>query len=179
MHYYRLSADNGDAQSMFMMGYMLSEGVGAQKNEGESIKWFQKSAEGGIPEAQFRVARLIEEGKIPGGDKAALEWYQKAVDQGFEPAMFNLGTMYYEGRAVQQDFVKAFELYDKLAEIGDADALFMTARMLFEGLGVKQDVEKAMERFGRSANLGNQLAIQFLDDLRRKQNTQFIKIDGL
>jgi len=87
--------------------------------------------------------------------------------------------MYYEGRAVKQDFFKAFELYDKVAELGDADALFMTARMLFEGLGTEQDVEKAMERFGRSANLGNQLAKQFLDDLRRKQNTQFIKIDGL
>ena len=55
----------------------------------------------------------------------------------------------------------------------------MTARMLFEGLGAAQNVEEAMRRFGRSANAGNQLAKQFLDDLRRKQNTQFIKIDGL
>ena len=55
----------------------------------------------------------------------------------------------------------------------------MTARMLFEGLGAAQNVEEAMKRFGRSANAGNQLAKQFLDDLRRKQNTQFIKIDGL
>ena len=93
--------------------------------------------------------------------------------------MFNLGTMYYEGRAVDQDFNKAFELYDRVSETEDADALFMTARMMFEGLGTAQNVEEAMRRFGRSANAGNQLAKQFLDDLRRKQNTQFVKIDGL
>jgi len=87
--------------------------------------------------------------------------------------------MYYEGRATERDMEKAYRLYDEISETGDADAMFMTARMLFEGLGVEQDVEKAMERFGRSANAGNQLAIEFISDLRRKQNTQFVKIDGL
>ncbi len=119
------------------------------------------------------------DGKIPGGVADAFKWYSRASEQGFAPAKFNLATMYYEGRGAPQDFKKAYTLYDEVASTMDADALFMTARMLFEGLGVEQDVEKAMERFGRSARAGNQLAIQFLDDLRRKQNTQFIKIDGL
>jgi TPR repeat protein len=87
--------------------------------------------------------------------------------------------MYYEGRGTKQNLEKAFVLYDEVASSGDGDALFMTARMLYSGLGIAQDTEEAMERFGRSAAAGNKLAEEFLTDIRRKQNAQFVKIDGL
>jgi hypothetical protein len=164
---------------MFMVGYMLSEGVGTERDEKGAASWFRRSAEAGVPEAQFKYARLIEEGKAEGTVKDAFDWYTKAAEVGFGPAKFNLGTMYYEGNSVKQDFEKAFQLYDDVASEEDADGLFMTARMLYEGLGVGQDQEEAMKRFGRSANAGSKLAQEFLEDLRRKQNTQFIKIDGL
>jgi hypothetical protein len=158
---------------------MKTEGVGTEKDEKAGVQWFGKAAVAGVPEAQFRMARAAEDGLIDGGDKVAMQWYVSASDQGFGPAKFNLATMYYEGRGTERDMEKAYRLYDEVASSDDADALFMTARMKFEGLGTEQDVEGAMKRFGRSAELGNQLAIEFLSDLRRKQNTQFIKIDGL
>lgn len=65
-----------------------------------------------------------------------------------------------------------------MAETGDGDALFMVGRMYFEGIGVEKDPGKGFEFFGRAAAAGNQLAQELVEDIRRRQNTQFVRIDG-
>jgi len=52
-------------------------------------------------------------------------------------------------------------------------------RMYFEGIGVEKDQGKGFEYFGRAADAGNQVAMELVDNIRRRQNTQFITIDGL
>ena len=86
--------------------------------------------------------------------------------------------MLYEGDGMDKDLGKAFELYSRVAETGDGDALFMVGRMYFEGIGVEKDQVKGFEFFGRAATAGNALAMELLDDIRRRQNTQFVRIDG-
>ena len=86
--------------------------------------------------------------------------------------------MLYEGDGVDKDLSKAFELYIRVAETGDGDALFMVGRMYFEGIGVEKDQVKGFEFFGRAATAGNALAMELLDDIRRRQNTQLVHIDG-
>ena len=163
---------------MFKVGYMCSEGVGTERDESEAIRMFRMSAVAGVPEAQFKMATLARDGKVPGGLKVAASWYSSASDQGFMPATFNLATMLYEGDGVDKDLGKAFELYSRVAETGDGDALFMVGRMYFEGIGVEKDQVKGFEFFGRAATAGNALAMELLDDIRRRQNTQFVRIDG-
>ena len=51
--------------------------------------------------------------------------------------------------------------------------------MYFEGIGVERDMEKGFEYFGSAAAAGNQLAMELVQDIRRRQNTQLIRIDGL
>jgi hypothetical protein len=50
--------------------------------------------------------------------------------------------------------------------------------MLFEGIGVDKNPEEGLRYFGLSANAGNPMAMEFVENLRRRQNTQLIKIDG-
>ena len=95
------------------------------------------------------------------------------------PAKFNLATMYYDGIGDQKDMAKAFSLYKEVADTGDGDALFMIGRMYLEGLGTERDVEKGFECFGRAAAAGNEPAMEFVENIRRRQNTQLITIDGL
>ena len=94
------------------------------------------------------------------------------------PATFNLATMYYEGEGTERDMARAFGLYSRVAETGDGDALFMVGRMYFEGLGVEKDQVRGFEFFGRAAAAGNRLAQELVEDIRRRQNTQLIRIDG-
>ena len=177
--WYKKAADAGDPLSMFKVGYMLSEGVGCQKDTNAAVHMFRLSATAGLPESMFKMAQLTLEGTVPGGPVMAMQWYRGAADQGFAPARFNLATMLYEGRGVDADREEAFKLYKGLADEGDADALFMVGRMYFEGIGVEKDQGKGFEYFGRAADAGNQVAMELVENIRRRQNTQFITIDGL
>ena len=56
--------------------------------------------------------------------------------------------------------------------------MFMAGRMMFEGIGTERDPAKGMELFVRAAAAGNRMAEEFVSEIRRKQNTQIIRIDG-
>ena len=138
---------------------------------------FRIAAYKGVPEAQFKMGVVAQEDPSQ-SDLPACEWYRRAAEAGLTAAKVNLATLHYEGDGVDKDLKKAFELYSEAAEEGDCDAMFMAGRMLFEGLGVEKDPAKGMELFGRSAAAGNRMAMEFVSEMRRRQNMQLIKIDG-
>ena len=127
----------------------------------------------------FKMAALASDGAVEGGARAAFSWYSSAAEAGFMPAKFNLATMYYEGQGTKRDMAKAFQLYSEIADTGDGDALFMVGRMYYEGLGVEKDQGKGFEFFGRAAAAGSRIAQELVEDIRRRQNTQLVRIDGL
>jgi len=86
--------------------------------------------------------------------------------------------MYFTGDGVSQDKEKAFSLYLPLADSGDADAAFQIGRMYLNGEGVHADPQKGFEYIGKAAKGGHPEAAMLLENLRRRQNTQIIKIDG-
>ena len=161
---------------MFKVGYMCSEGVGTEKDMKEAVRMFRMAAVQGVPEAMFKMAVLARDGEVEGGPQAAASWFRSASDQGFMPAKFNLATMLYEGQGVKEDKAGAFRLYSEVAESGDPDALFMVGRMCLEGIGTEKDPERGFQFFGRAAEAGNEMALELIQDLRRRQNTQLIQI---
>lgn len=56
--------------------------------------------------------------------------------------------------------------------------MFMVGRMLLEGLGVEKDEEKGFRYLSEAAAAGSTIALQLVEDMRRRQNTQLIRIDG-
>ncbi len=56
--------------------------------------------------------------------------------------------------------------------------MFMVGRMLLEGLGVEKDEEKGFRCLSEAAAAGSTIALQLVEDMRRRQNTQLIRIDG-
>lgn len=177
--WYEAASLEGDPVSTFKCAYMLENGIGVEKNFEESLNRFRFAALGGVPEAQFKMASLAFDGKIPGGKAESVRWYEMGTEAGYPMAMFNLATIYYEGDGVEQNLSKAFSLYERVAkENNDGDAYFMIGRMYMEGQGVERNVEKGFESIGKAADAGNQMALQIVGELKRKQNTQFVKIDG-
>jgi len=144
-----------------------------------AITMFEQAALRKLPEAQFKMATLAYDGRIPGGKREAADWYERSAAQEFPAAQFNLASMYYDGDGIDKDFEKAFILYKNVAdETQDKDALFFLGRMYLEGTGTEQNAEKAFECIGKAADAGNEMAQQIINDLKRRQNTQYIKIDG-
>ena len=175
-HWYSLAAEAGHADAMYAVSMMYGDGIGVKTDHEKSIAYMCRSAEAGYPQAMFSIGVVCHEGKIPGGIKKAVEWYESAVNAGFEQAKFNLATALCD--ADEKDLTRAFSLYKELADKGDADAMYMVGSMLLEGSGTEKDIESGFRYLGKSAASGNEAAMQIVESIRRRQNTQLIKIDG-
>lgn len=176
--WFKAASDCGDPVSMFHTGYMLSEGLGCGKDEASAAEYFRSSAEGGVPEAMLKMAGLCSEGAVPGGASAAYNWCRAAADTGFVPAVYRQATMLYQGDGVQRNLEAAYSLYRGLADAGEADAMFMVGRMKLDGFGVEKDEEDGLRWIEKASKSGSSMAMQLMEDIRRRQNTQLIRIDG-
>lgn len=126
----------------------------------------------------MKMADLSFSGKVPGGEEEAFKWYRMAADAGITAAKVSMGTMYYEGRGVPKDMEKAYEMYSCASEDGDPDASFLKGRMEIHGTGTDCDPEKGIRSMSKAAEQGSEEAKQLLEQLRRAQNTQFVRFDG-
>ena len=82
-------------------------------------------AEKGLPEAQFNLGLMYDNGQGVSQDYAeAVKWYRKAAEQGNAKAQYNLGAMYNNGQGVPQDYAEAVTWYRKAAEQGNAKAQY-------------------------------------------------------
>lgn len=162
---------------MFRLGYMISEGIGCEKNQTRAVDLFRMSATQGVPEAMLKMSDLCYEGVVPGGKGAAFDWCSSAADRGYVPAIYKVATMLYQGDGIGRDLPRALDLYRDLADKGEADAMFMVGRMVYEGLGTEKDEKRGFELLCKASAMGSQLAIQMVSDMRRRQNAQLITID--
>jgi TPR repeat protein len=85
----------------------------------------EQLAEGGDPEAQFRMGLAQACHGTLGGFSHAAEWYRKAADQGHTLAQFNLGVMYGRGQGFGRDRERSRFWLTRAAEAGDAGAQYM------------------------------------------------------
>lgn len=175
--WYGRAASAGDPVSMFKLGCMYESGNGVDVDPGRSSEMFRRSAEAGFPEAQFKMASFTYDGIVDGGKKASFDWYSRCSER-IPVAKFNMATMLLSGDGVPPDKEGAFKLYGELADSGDADSMFQIGRMYIEGDGVHQDPEEGFRRIGEAARMGSAEAKQLVENLRRRQNTQMIHIDG-
>ena len=73
---------------------MYSRGL---EDYAEATRWFLKSAEQGIADAQFNIGLILEEGRGVKRDPAsAAVWYGEAAQQGHEEAQSRLDKMKYK-----------------------------------------------------------------------------------
>ena len=47
MRWYRLAAEQGDADAQYSLGFMYATGDGVPENDAEAVKWYRFSAEQG------------------------------------------------------------------------------------------------------------------------------------
>ena len=115
------------------------------------------------------MASLTYDGIVDGGKKASFDWYSRCSER-IPVAKFNMATMLLSGDGVPPDKEGAFKLY--------RESMFQIGRMYIEGDGVRQDPEEGFRRIGEAARMGSAEAKQLVENLRRRQNTQMIHIDG-
>ena len=123
----------------------------------------------GVPEAQWLVARCMQEGL--GVDKDPVEavaLLRRAAEQGYTAAQNNLGTCYAKGKGVAQDQAEAVTWYRKAAEQGYASTQLNLGYSYGNGEGVAQDQAEAARWYRKAAEQGHATARKILEERSKK-----------
>lgn len=101
---------------------------------------YEKAAEAGSPEAQVRLAYLLDYAE---DNEKAVYWYRAATDQGYPDGIGGLAEMYAKGEGVPTDLAKARELFEKAGEAGHAPSIRVLIGAYDQGgLDVERDEVK-------------------------------------
>jgi len=130
---------------LFSVSSLQAHYYSASASSTSVLRFQQKMANKGHPEAQYKLATMYESGTGVEIDiEQAKTWYNKAAYQNFKPAKNRL--IYLDIK--QSGFKESHNFWLKDlkhdALYGEGEALFLLGQMYSYGTGVKQDLKKAI-----------------------------------
>jgi TPR repeat protein len=86
---------NGNINAQFSLGFAYEKGLGGKKDFKQAVRWYEKAANQGHAEAQYRLAAILEEGRpqVKADVANALSWYEESARNGFKSAKQRLAVM--------------------------------------------------------------------------------------
>ncbi|MDE7413321.1 MAG: sel1 repeat family protein [Muribaculaceae bacterium] len=161
----KLLSINYNPEAQYLLGYILLNGIGLNKNHTEAFKWFSRSAEQENMKAQHYLGIMYLYGAgVEKNPKEAEIWLNKSVNQGNEEAEIILAEMYLNGEGVKKNKKKAKEVYTKYAERGDLEAQYKLSQIYEDeavnGPNIYRDlnIRKWIHWLEKSADQGHPLA---------------------
>ncbi|MER8032085.1 tetratricopeptide repeat protein [Streptomyces bauhiniae] len=146
------AADAGVVEGMRELGFMLTNGVGVNRDPVRANVLFRQAAEAGDGYAAFNLSVNYYHGA--GGARNFREfsrWLQVAANLGIPEACAVLGDqLAKEGRETE-----SLDWYVKAAKSGHAPAMFAAARRYRDGVGCEVDPVQAVRWFLAMLDRGN------------------------
>ena len=122
---FRSAGDQNHSGALFKLAEMQSNNEYGEVDTKLAFENCLKSAELGLPEAQFNVGVMFEEGiGTKQSFRDSIFWYKKATQSGDKYALNNLGDMFFNGRGVPEDKYKAEYLFRIASNQGSSLADF-------------------------------------------------------
>lgn len=151
-------ANHGERLAQFNLAMMIFRGECAGSRD-SAIGWLKKSAAQGLPQAQYNLGLVFENGDgIPRSQTDATAWFRRAAMQGHTAAQTSLATQYMLGRGAPRDLAQAAMWYERAATGKDVAAQYIIASFYEHGDGVKTDLRRALYWYGQAAEQGDVLA---------------------
>jgi len=139
-----------------MLGQILLQSLGIERDPALALTWFRLAARQGSPMAFNMLGRCHEHGWGCAVDlPAAAGYYRQAAERGLDWGLYNLANLLATGRGVTRDERAAFELYRRAAGQGHAKSMNLLGRCYEEGLGTPADPVAAYHWYRRSAEAGD------------------------
>jgi TPR repeat protein len=111
----------------------------------EALNKTRADADGGNPDAQYKLGSIYEEGLgVPLDKSETVRWYLKAAEQGHALAQGKLARMYVYGTGTPKSYAEAARWAQKAAEQGDPQGQTVLGAVFWDGLGVQKDVATAI-----------------------------------
>lgn len=92
LHYYRLAAEQGDADGAYGIGTLYATGQGVAKDHPEAVRWYEKAADAGHPLAIDALATAYLNGglALPRDSRKAIELLERGAALGHLPCVERL-----------------------------------------------------------------------------------------
>jgi localization factor PodJL len=140
-----LTLERAAAEGNAVAQYQYGEQRLAAKDYQRGPQMIQQAANQGLPAAQYRLAKLHEEGLgVPRDLTAARAWTQKAAEGGNIKAMHDLAVFYADGEGGPQSYAGSAKWFRQAADFGLVDSQYNLAILHEEGLGVSPSATEAL-----------------------------------
>lgn len=142
--YYRMAAEVGNAQACTEVGRRLYDGIGVEKNEEESDKWYKRGADGGDPNAMrvlaFRTDNAEEKFKY---HKLSAELLKPGLNK--QDSIQQTAINYACGRGTEKNISKAEEWLAKLDEERANSAIMQISKITGENFWLEKIAETSTD----------------------------------
>lgn len=166
----RAAAEGGSVDAQLLLGQMLLDGHGLERDRPAALRWFDRAARAGSAMAMNMIGRCCEHGWGCAVDPSrAAEWYRAAASRGLDWGMYNLATLLALGRGVAEDKKQALELFRRASALGHAKSSTMIGSFHEDGWVVDRDLDAATGFYRQGAEGG---------DFRGQFNLARMLIDG-
>lgn len=153
---YAKQGDLGNADLLFMLGWMYFEGNQVERSLKNVFQCWNKAAHAGHARAQFDLAVMYAKGEYVEKDLAkAVMWLTKAAEADLPEAAFRLGIVFEKGIGVKRSGRAALKWYGKAFELGYVHAGYHIARMYETGKCIELNKDVAKEWFLKSMEKGD------------------------
>lgn len=151
-----MAAKEGVVDAQALLGQILLEGRGIERDAALALRWFQIAARGGHLMARNMVGRCREHGwGCVADEAAAAREYHLAAEAGLDWGQYNYANLLATGRGVAEDQSHALRCYRRAAEQGHAKSMNLLGRYLEEGRFCPRDLDAAVQWYRRSAEAGD------------------------
>jgi hypothetical protein len=150
------AAEQGVAEAQLLLGQILLDGRGIERDPALAMNWFRICARSGLPMADNMLGRCLEHGWGCEADvAAAARHYRRAAEAGLDWGQYNLANLLATGRGLEKNPQSAFQLYLDAARQGHAKSMNLVGRFYEDGLVVGQNISEAHDWYRRSAEAGD------------------------
>lgn len=156
------AAQAGFSAAQVVLGQLLLDGRGVDRDAVQAFAWFEAAAEAGDPEARNMIGRCHEQGwGVPQDPYLAAQAFEGAARQGHVWGQVNFAQMLMRA-GDPADRPRCFEMFRAAAEGGTSKphlkAMNSLARFLEEGWGGAPDPASAAVWYLKAATLGDHWA---------------------
>lgn len=150
-------AEKGDTRSILGLGYIRLNKADPAFDPAAARGYFERAATEGSPEAQFELARMLEQGIGGPADPArALDLYRMAGEQGYGNALNELGFIHYQGLlGLPSDPETGIHFFSLAAAKRDPEAQYNLAALIDDGMVRGRGPEDAARLLYDALRTGN------------------------
>ncbi|SDU16393.1 tetratricopeptide repeat protein [Nitrosomonas ureae] len=161
--YHNAAVQDKNALAQFSVGLFYQNGWGREIDPITACRWFEKSAQGGIPVAQHLAGVCFDEGIHHVKDPAAAAyWFRKAAQAGHHYSYCHLANLLMTGRGFPKDPVKALELCHPVAQQGSPPAQLWMGKFYLRGDPAIRNKQEAYRWFAAAAQKQTPEAFYYL-----------------